>query len=269
MPSAYPLDLSHARDFVLDLMPKSGQILRSYFLSDNNPKKSKGGVDFVTAADLAVDEFLRKKLEKEYPEIPVLTEETAPKDYSGFADHELLWIVDPLDGTANFARGDDNFSIAVALVWKKQPILGILFAPISSRLFWAQENKNSAYWNGRRIHVSKVEKLGEATVCTDWSHMLETRDATLAFLRSVYGHVRQIKLLGSAATDITLLARGGVDIYHHVRLNPWDVAASSLIARKAGVIVTDTHGGTWNAFTPDILAANQLLHAALLQLIRT
>lgn len=265
----YPADLSKTRDFLLDMMPKAGHILRRYFHADTLEKKSKGGIDFVTSADLAVDEFLRKQIRRAYPGIPLLTEETAPKNYSSMLTDDPLWVVDPLDGTANFARGDDNFSICVALVWKRQPIIGVVFAPISSRMFWAQENKNNAVWNGRRIGVSTVDTLKESTVCTDWSHILKTRDETTTFLRKVYGHVRQIKILGSAATDITLLARGGVDAYYHVKLHPWDVAASAILARKAGAIVTDSEGKLWDAFTPDILAANPKLHAKILRLIHT
>lgn len=264
----YPVDLSKTRDFLLNVLPKAGHILRRYFHADTLVKKSKGGIDFVTSADLAVDEFLSKQLRNAYPGITLLTEETAPKDYSSMLTDDPLWVVDPLDGTANFARGDDNFSICVALVWKRQPIVGVVFAPISSRMFWAQENKDDAFWNGRRIRVSTVNTLKEATVCTDWSHMLETRDETTNFLRKVYGHVRQIKILGSAATDLTLLARGGVDVYYHVKLHPWDVAASSIIAKKAGAIITDSEGKLWDAFTPDILAANPSLHGKIMRLIR-
>ncbi len=179
----------------------------------------------------------------------------------------MVWLVDPLDGTSNFARGDNNFSISVALVSKGKPLVGVLFIPISSRMFWAREDKSGAYWNGRRIYVSKISKLSQSEVCTDWSHDLKIRGQTTDFLRKVVCHVRQIRILGSAATDISLLAWGRIDIYHHVHLMPWDVAASSLIAQKAGAVVTDTKGGKWNVFTPDILAANTILHTQILNLL--
>jgi myo-inositol-1(or 4)-monophosphatase len=261
------LNVREIRDYLLDLLPRAGQILRRYFHAEELPSRKKGIHDFVTAADLAVDKFLQGELLKKYPEIPIMTEETVKGDISRFSRAPLIWIIDPLDGTANFARGDVNFSISVALVRYGNPLLGVIFAPISSRLFWAVEGEKSAYWNGRKIHVSKVEELAQATVCTDWSHILETRDDTTAFLRSVYGHVRQIKILGSAATDITLLARGGVDIYHHVRLFPWDVAAAGLIAKNAGATVTDTDGTVWNAFSKGILAANPILHKEIQSLV--
>ncbi len=259
--------VNEAKDFLLDLLPKAGQILRRYFRAEELPSHKKGIHDFVTAADLAVDKFLQEILLKKYPEIPILTEETFKGDLDSFSKIPRLWIIDPLDGTANFARGDVNFSISIALAEEGSPILGAIFAPISSRLFWASSLEESAYWNGRKIKVSNVSDLGEAIVCTDWSHILETRDDTTNFLRKIYGHVRQIKILGSAATDITLLARGGVDIYHHVRLFPWDVAAAGLIAQKSGAKVTETDGKKWHAFSPGIIAANPKLHERIMKLI--
>jgi len=254
-------------DFLFDIIPQAGQILRRYFHAEDLPQKRKGVHDFVTVADLAVDKFFRDKLIKAYPQIPILTEEKIEDDLFSFAKEPILWIIDPLDGTANFARGDVNFSISVALVRKGSPVLGVIFAPVSSRLFWATENDKYAYWNGRRITVSQTTDLGQAIVCTDWSHILDTRDQTTSFLKKIYGRVRQIKILGSAATDITLLARGGVDIYHHVRLFPWDVAAAGLIAQKAGALVTDTKGKPWNAFSKGIIAANPILHRKISTLI--
>jgi len=255
-------------NFVLNLLPQAGQILRSYFHAGELPSRKKGVHDFVTVADLAVDKFLQENLLKKYPQIPILTEESVNNDLESYKKLPLQWIIDPLDGTANFARGDVNFSISIALVRIESPILGVIFAPVASRLFWASENDKYAYWNGRRIKVSQTTDLGQAIVCTDWSHILETREQTTDFLKKIYGRVRQIKILGSAATDITLLARGGVDIYYHVRLFPWDVAAAGLIAQKAGAEVTDIDGKSWNAFSRGILAANPILHQKLMQSLK-
>lgn len=261
------MQVKEALNFLIDLLPRAGQILRRYFHAEELPSKKKGTHDFVTAADLAVDSFIKKQLSKKYPDIAILSEETAKGDLATYKDISPLWMIDPLDGTANFARADVNFSISIALVEKGIPVLGVIFAPISSRLFWATKYDKSAYWNGRRIKVSQIRDLAEAIVCTDWSHILDTREDTTDFLKKVFGHVRQIKILGSAATDMTLLARGGVDIYHHVRLFPWDVAAAGLIAQKAGAIVTEIDGREWSSFSPSILAANPKLHHNLLLLL--
>lgn len=255
---------THAQ--LLDLLPRAGQIVRQYFLSEELPKTQKGVHDFATAADLASNTFLQKELKK-ILDVPMLTEETGSHDFAYFKKQDYCWIIDPLDGTSNFARGDSNFSISVALVSEGNPVIGLIYLPITSRLFWAIEEESDAHCNGPKIHVSPIEHLGAAVVCTDWSHILETRDETTMFLRKIYGKVRQIKILGSAATDVTLLARGGVDIYHHVRLFPWDVAASGLIAARAGAKVTQVDGQPWNAFSESMLTANPILHKKILTLI--
>lgn len=262
------LNLEEYQEFILDLMPRAGQIVRRYFHAEELPKRKKGKLDFVTAADLKSDEFIVSEINKYFPGIPVLTEERAEKEFRNLIKEELLWIVDPLDGTANFARGDANYSISIALVSYGKTLVGGIFVPANSRMFWARIDRAKALLNGRPIHVSEISSLAEATVCTDWSHVLSTRDATTDFLRRIFGEVRQIKILGSAATDLTLLSRGGVDIYTHVYLMPWDVAASSLIAQKAGAIITNSMGGEWNVFTPDILAGNPDLHHKMLKLLK-
>src|SRR3989338_4788939 len=101
-----------ARNFLLDLLPSAGQIVRRYFHAEELPSRKKGVHDFVTAADLAVDTYLQQELSKSFPEIPLLTEETVKGDIYAWKDTSLLWIIDPLDGTANFARGDANHSIS-------------------------------------------------------------------------------------------------------------------------------------------------------------
>src|SRR3989344_66367 len=255
-----------ARNYLLDLLPVAGQIVRRYLHAEELPTKKKGTHDFVTAADLAVDKFLKENLNKAFHEIPILSEETFDGNFEKYKKKELLFIIDPLDGTSNFSRGDDNFCISVGLAERGEPLLGVIFSPISSRLFWTTYRDKKAFWNGRSISVSNITELGEAVVCTDWSHIMETREETTQFLRKIFGKVRQIKILGSAASDITLLARGGVDIYHHVRLFPWDVAAAGLIAQKAGALVTEIDGGKWNVFSESILAANPVLHRAILNL---
>lgn len=256
-----------ARNFLLDLLPVAGQIVRRYLHAEELPTKQKGVHDFVTAADLAVDKFLKENLNKNFSEIPILSEETFEGNLEKYAKRDLQFIIDPLDGTSNFSRGDDNFCISVALVERGESLLGVIFSPISSRLFWATYRDKKAFWNGRSISVSDVTDLNKAIVCTDWSHVMETREETTQFLRKIYIKVRQIKILGSAATDLTLLARGGVDIYHHVKLYPWDVAAAGLIVQKAGAKVTEIDGGKWNVFSESILAANPVLHGKILDQI--
>src|SRR3989304_8883404 len=139
--------VKNAKEFLLDLLPRAGQILRRYFGAEELVSKRKGIHDFVTAADLAVDKFLQEKLVKAFPKIPILTEEAVKGEIDLYRSKSPLWIIDPLDGTANFSRGDSNFSISVALVDKGKTVLGAIFAPVTSRLFWASILEDHAYWN--------------------------------------------------------------------------------------------------------------------------
>lgn len=258
--------IKEIQNCVLDLLPRAGQILRSYFHSENLSYQTKEYQDFATIADLKVNEFLVKALTIRFPQIPILSEEKCDQISTNPKPDELQWMIDPLDGTANFSRGDSNFSISVALVEKKQPVFGAIFAPVSSRLFWANRHSQNSHWNGRKLSVSTISDLNQAVLCTDWSHILPTRKHTTKFLNQIYNQIKQVKILGSAATDLTLLARGGVDIYHHVKLFSWDVAAAALIAQKAGAKVTQIDGQPWNVFSPSILAANPTLHRKIINI---
>ena len=111
-----------ARNFLLDLLPSAGPIVRRYLHAEELPSKKKGVHDFVTAADLAVDKFLQEHLNYNFSKIPILSEETFEDNLEDYKNMNLLFIIDPLDGTSNFARGDDNFCISVALAERGEPL---------------------------------------------------------------------------------------------------------------------------------------------------
>lgn len=253
---------------LLELMPRAGEVILKYWMKKNILTKRKSLIDIVTIADLEADRFISKSLQSKYPYIPILSEETAPKDYSSYKNRDLLWIIDSLDGTANFSRGDSNFCISIALVSHGKPIIGAIYKPIENKLYFAGENKQGAFLNGNKIEISKVAKLSEAVICTDWSHNLKTKKDTIRFLDKVTGHVKQIKILGSAAANLALVSEGKVDVYAEAFLYPWDTAAAALIIQESGGVVTDLHGGQWNPFNPEILAGNPVIHGKMMELIR-
>ena len=129
------IDLTKARDFLIKLIPDAGKILSRYFISGVFTSRRKEGVDFLTQADEEVDNFLIKKIKKEYPSTNILTEETAPKNYSPLSDIDNLWVIDPLDGTINFSRQHANFAISIALVNRGISQLGIVYVPMTKDLY--------------------------------------------------------------------------------------------------------------------------------------
>lgn len=262
----HSINLSKAEKFLLNLMPAAGEILKLYFKKENLKAKQKGKHDYVTEADLAVDEFVQNNLRSEFPHIPILSEETFSGGFEKYKK-KLLWVIDPLDGTTNFSRRIPHFAICIALVSKSMPIIGAVYNPVYNDFFWARKDKEGAYLNGKEIFVSKVKDPDEAIVNVDWSHNLKVKKKTVGMIKKLTGKVRSIKIMGSAASDLCSLAAGKIESYAHFHCFPWDVAAACLIAQKAGAKVTNIDGGRWNVFTPSILAANPSLHPKMIKIL--
>lgn len=207
------VNLNEAKKYLLKLVPQAGEILRKYFVSGVFTTKSKGGVDVLTQADQEVDDFLKENIKKQFPQCEVLTEESAPKDYSSLENLDNLWIIDPLDGTVNFSRHNPHFAISVGLVNKGISQLGVVYLPIENKLYWAQSDQEKAFLNNKPIRVSTTSELKETVFCCDWGWNLETRLTLVKWLEKVNYLVRQIKCMGSAVADLASLADGTIDSY--------------------------------------------------------
>jgi myo-inositol-1(or 4)-monophosphatase len=261
------INLSEAKEYLVNISNQAGEILKKYFSSGNYSLKQKEGVDFTTKADEEVDKFLIEKITKKYSQSNFLTEETAPKDYSSLKDKKNLWVIDPLDGTINFSRKHPNFAISIALVDKGQTKLGVINAPLKEEIYWAQKDKEGAFLNNESIKVSETDSLRETTVACDWAWDLEKRKNVVGWIGKLISSVRQIKSMGSAVADMASLAKGQIDVYMHSGLKPWDMAAASIIIEKAGGKITTPKGEKWNVFNPDILATNNILHQQIIEKI--
>ncbi len=261
-------DLSNAGDKLQILIKEAGKKLCRYYSSKDYACRQKAGVDFTTQADEEVDKFLRDSLKKEFPQSNFLTEETALEDYSSLASTENLWVIDPLDGTINFSRGNPNFAISVALMDKGETELGAVYLPASDKLYFARSDKEGASLNQSPIQVSQTSDLRETVVACDWAWDLVKRKRVVSWLGQICGSVRQIKSMGSAAADLSSLAEGRIDVYLHSGLKPWDTAAAAFIIQKAGGKVTLPNGSPWSPFNPDILASNSNLQGKILDLIK-
>ena len=261
------ISLTEAREYLAELVPQAGEILRRYFANRDFSSRKKEGVDFTTQADEEVDAFLRKNIKQRYPQTNFLTEETAPADYSSLKDTRSLWVIDPLDGTINFSRKHPHFAISVALVDKRKPQIGVVYIPMTKDLYWAQADQKDAYFNGEPITVSSTNDLGESVIACDWAWGLEKRLNVVKWLGNISTHVRQIKSMGSAVADLASIAGGMIDAYIHSGLKPWDVAASALLIEKGGGRISTPNGKPWDVFHPDILASNGILHDRILNLI--
>jgi len=261
------IDLTEARKYVSTLIIQAGKILKKYFTAGGYTTKQKAGVDFTTQADEEVDALLRSHIAEKYPQSHFLTEETAPDDYSLLRNIDNLWVIDPLDGTTNFSRKHPNFAISVALVNKGIPQLGVVYVPLSEDIYWAQADIEQAFVNGNLMRVSTTEDLREVVLACDWAWGLEKRLNVVKWLGNVSTHIRQIKSMGSAVSDLASLAKGNIDAYIHSGLKPWDAAASAILIEKAGGKITTPTGDKWDVFSADILATNSIFHQSFLKLV--
>jgi len=192
--------------------------------------QSKGTAsNYVTSADMAVETFLREHLPPLVENSVFIGEESADKDY----ESKYQWIVDPIDGTANFIRDIGYSAISAALVRDGEPVLGVVYDPYRDEMFCAEKG-SGAFLNGKRIRVSERD-LSHSIFCTAMSlYKKELAKPCINVIEKVYGKCDDIRRMGSAALELVYLACGRVDLYFEIRVFPWDFAASELIIREAG-----------------------------------
>ena len=209
--------------------------------------------NIVTSSDLAVQHYLTEQLRRHFPEVGFLCEEEDLNEVSG---HEVVWVIDPIDGTANYARGHENCCISVALVQKGEPILGIVYSPWRGELYTAEKGKG-AFCNGKPIHVSgrPFEQgllfTALSTYHKEWSRYCSD------IIYDLYQECNDVRRTGSAAVELCLMAAGFAELYFEMRLMPWDYAAASLILQEAGGFMCDFDGESPSPYKPSMfIAAN-------------
>ena len=252
-----PLPLSRsgrtALDVAIEAAGLAGQIIMDRFETSLDIR-FKGRADIVTDVDLAAEKAILGLLQGEFPEFGVLAEESAPID----SNSGYTWVVDPLDGTRNYANGIPHFCTVVALAKGADMVLGITYDPVRKERFTAEAGKGATL-NGTPISVTGTAEVSQAAICFDLGYVDEKAGLALDMIRSLWPNVRSLRLMGSSALGIAYAAAGRVDMYFHHALSPWDIASGLLLVTEAGGIVVDRQGNTANLHTPSIIAANPTL----------
>lgn len=188
-------------------------------------------VDLVTEIDKLSEKFFLEAIKEKYPEHSILSEEAG---VYGDKDSDYLWIIDPLDGTTNYAQGLPVFAISVALQYKKETVLGVVYLPVLDLLYEAVRGEK-AYLNGRQICVSTKTNLKECLLSTGFPYdQAVHKDNNTNYVTYFVPRSRGIRRIGSAAYDLGNVAAGIMDGYWELNLSPWDVAAGILILEEAG-----------------------------------
>lgn len=226
----------------------------------------KGAVDLVTDTDRQCEQTIVDILAKKYPGHSILAEEQTRLEPR---DSAYRWIVDPLDGTTNFAHGYPHFCISIALEWNGAIIVGLVYDPLRQECFRAVKGQGATL-NGEPIRCSTVDDLDNALLATGFPYdRRDHADYYPSFFHAYITRCRKIRRNGSAALDLCYVACGRLDGYWELKLKPWDVAAGSLIVSEAGGKLSDFRGQSLDIRGRETLASNGLIHQQMTSTIAT
>jgi myo-inositol-1(or 4)-monophosphatase len=241
---------------------QAGKVLREG-LGKRKRIEYKGEINLVTEIDRRAERVITKLISARYPEHAILAEEgEGKKGRTGYK-----WIIDPLDGTTNYAHGYPCFCSSIALEQEGEVILGVVYDPLRDELFSAEKAKG-AYLNGKRISVSSTGRLIRSLLATGFTYDIKRDQRNLKHFRNFILSSQAIRRDGSAALDLCYLGAGRFDGFWEMKLSAWDVAAGALIVGEAGGKVTDFRGGKFSIYSREILASNGRIHQEMIRILQ-
>ena len=225
----------------------------------------KGEINLVTEVDKISEKMITSKITTLFPDHDILAEEFTDID----SGSDFRWIIDPLDGTTNYAHGYPFFCVSIALERLDTMIVGVIYNPMLDEMFVAEKGKG-AFLNGREIHVSNTRGIIKSLLATGFPYDIrEDRDNNLNYFNEMILKAQAIRRAGSAALDLAYVAAGRFDGFWELKLNPWDIAAGWLLVEEAGGIVTDMGGNDYYLKSSSILASNGRIHAEMMAILES
>jgi myo-inositol-1(or 4)-monophosphatase len=255
LPSA---DLTRARDVAVAAAHSAGELMRSR-INSIGEVRHKGLVDLVTDVDVQSEQLVSQAILAAFPTHAILGEEGGAREGS---DPGYRWIIDPLDGTTNYAHGMPLFCVSIGFEVDGRLALGAVYAPMQDELFVAEAGKGATL-NGQPIHVSETSELRQAMLATGFPYDRSELPRALRGFEAFSWKSQAVRRLGSAALDLCYVACGRIDGYWEHVVRPWDLAAGALLVLEAGGTLSGTDGSTFNVDAGQVLATNSRLHAAM------
>ena len=253
-------------NFAIELARDAGQLLLEKFDRGVAVHK-KGDIDLVTEADLASEALIIERIKSYYPKHSIFAEESGNAVVIG-GENTWKWIVDPLDGTTNFAHGYPCFCVTLALEHDGEIVIGVTFDPTRNELFAAERDRGASL-NNKPMRVSATEQLGDALLVTGFPYDFKKREDFARHLTQFLIHSRGVRRDGSAAIDMAYVACGRFDGFWEEGLNPWDMAAGLLLIEEAGGQVSYYDGSKFSIYQPPILATNGLIHSQMAAILKS
>jgi myo-inositol-1(or 4)-monophosphatase len=255
-------DIDHCVEVGTGIVREAGRLLRDRFCTDLEISH-KGTIDLVTEADLAAENLIVGRIHSAFPEHSILAEER----HTDIRDAAIKWVIDPLDGTTNYAHGYPVFSVSIGLEVAGNVEWGAVYDPVRDEFYIARRGGGAAC-NRASLSVSQVESLDSSLLATGFPYDIRTSDLNnLDNFCAFALHSHGIRRSGSAALDLCHVAAGRLDGFWELKLNPWDCAAGYLIVREAGGRVTNFRGDPGSIYEREVIASNGLIHDQMVNII--
>jgi len=250
---------------IIQISKEAGALIRNAFGKTHSIEFKTNELNLVTETDKASEKLITDFIKKKYPTHGILAEEGSDVNKSS----EYLWVIDPLDGTTNFAHGLPIFSVSIGLQKNGETIAGVVY-DVMQDIVYAAEKGSGATANSVKIKVSENNNLQHSLLVTGFPYNIkENPDKALERFTTLSKKSRGIRRLGSAAIDFCYVATGVFDGFWEVHLNPWDICAGNLIVEEAGGIVTDFDGKPIDIFTKRILCTNRKIHQMMIEVMKS
>lgn len=251
-------------NFAIETAREAGGLLLEKFGKKLNVSM-KGDINLVTEADLASEKLIIERVKSHYPQHSILAEESGEAVIIGGAN-KWKWIIDPLDGTTNFAHGYPCFCVTLALEHDGEIVVGVTYDPTRNELFSAERGQGASL-NNKPIRVSETKRLEDGLIVTGFPYDFKQRENFARHLTEFLLRSRGVRRDGSAAIDMAYIACGRFDGFWEEGLNPWDVAAGVLLIEEAGGRVTYYDDSPFSIYTPPICASNGTIHDQMLEVL--
>lgn len=250
-------------NFAIRVARDAGRLLRDR-VGTRIDIEHKGSINIVTDVDLASERLIREAISTYYPRHEILAEEGGLSE----SGSEYRWIVDPLDGTTNYAHGYPIFCVSIALECNGEVKLGVVYDPMRDELFAAEQGGGAAL-NNRPIRVSKTAELMQGLLSTGFPYDIKTSKMTnLEHWANFAMNAQALRRDGAAALDLCYVACGRFDGFWELNLSPWDTAAGALIVAEAGGRTSDFAGGPFSNYKSEVLASNGLIHDRMIEVLK-
>jgi myo-inositol-1(or 4)-monophosphatase len=251
------------KNFAEQIARQAGILLKKK-LSQKHEIYYKGEINLVTEADKMSEGLIVAAISRKYPDHGILSEESPAIAGSG----KLRWIIDPLDGTTNYAHGYPVFCVSIALEDDGVIILGVIYDPMRDEMFIASRGEG-AFLNGKKLQVSTTIDLSRSLLATGFPYDIrKSKKNNLNYFNSLARKAQAIRRAGAAALDIAYVAAGRFDGFWELKLMPWDVAAGMLMVEESGGMFSNILGKSWLLCSPDIVATNGLIHKQMIKVFK-